>query len=202
MATAAHTGGLELGQALAQLGGIYVLAEVEQGLIIVDMHAAHERITYEAMKAEFGADRLQSQQLLVPVDLACAEREADAVEAHAAELRALGFELVRRGPGEVRVTAVPRLLADTDIASLVRDVIADLAADGASLRVDTAADALLAEMACHSSVRANRRLSLDEMNALLRQMEATPRIDQCNHGRPTWTRITLAELDRMFLRGR
>ena len=194
--------GLYLGEALAQLGGIYVLAEVEQGLIVVDMHAAHERITYEAMKAEFAAERLRAQDLLVPVDLAVAEREADAVEAGAEEMRQLGFELARRGIGGVRVSAVPRLLADTDIESLVRDVIADFAAHGSSTRVEATADALLAEMACHSAVRANRRLRLDEMSALLREMERTPRIDQCNHGRPTWTRVTLGELDRLFLRGR
>ena len=201
-AGAATSAGLDLGVALAQLGGIYVLAEVEQGLIVVDMHAAHERITYEAMKDEFGASRLKAQSLLVPVDLKVAEREADQIEASHATLTQLGFEITRRGPDEIRVAAVPRLLADTSIESLVRDVIADLVGDGATTRVDSAADALLADMACHSSVRANRRLTLEEMNALLRQMEQTPRIDQCNHGRPTWTRITLGELDRLFLRGR
>jgi len=194
--------GLELGTALAQLGGIYVLAEVEQGLVVVDMHAAHERITYEAMKAEFGRDRLMPQSLLVPVDVAVAEGEAEAAENCADTLGQLGFEVARRGPMDLRVLAVPRLLADVDIEALVRDVIADLVQEGSSRRVDAAADSLLAEMACHSSVRANRRLSLDEMNALLRTMEQTPRIDQCNHGRPTWTRISLQELDRLFLRGR
>jgi DNA mismatch repair protein MutL len=194
--------GPELGVALAQLGGIYVLAEVEQGLIIVDMHAAHERITYEAMKQEFDADRLLAQSLLVPLDLRVAESEADAAETFGDALSALGFDLSRRGVGELRISAVPRLLADADMEALVRDVLADLVQEGATLRVEAQADALLADMACHSSVRANRRLSLDEMNALLRQMEQTPRIDQCNHGRPTWTRISLQELDRMFLRGR
>jgi DNA mismatch repair protein MutL len=198
----AAASGLDLGVALAQLGGIYVLAEIDAGLIVVDMHAAHERITYEAMKQEFGADRLKCQRLLVPVDLKVAEREADAVDAAEASLTQLGFELSRRSVDEVRVLGVPQLLADTDIAALVRDVIGDLLEDGATDRVDSAADALLADMACHASVRASRRLSVDEMNALLRQMERTPRIDQCNHGRPTWTRITLSELDRLFLRGR
>jgi DNA mismatch repair protein MutL len=194
--------GLDLGAALAQLGGIYVLAEADDGLVVVDTHAAHERITYEAMKAEFGAERLKPQGLLVPVDLHVAEREADQVEAGRETLAQLGFEIVRRGIGEIRVAAVPRLLADAPVEPLVRDVIADLVETGSSSRVDSMADALLADMACHSAVRANRRLTLEEMNALLREMERTPRIDQCNHGRPTWTRITLPELDRLFLRGR
>jgi len=192
----------EFGVAIAQLAGVYVLAEVDDGLIVVDMHAAHERITYEAMKTEFGADRLERQALLIPVDLRVAEREADAVEAHGEALKALGFAVSRRGPTEVRVSEVPMLLADVDIEALARDVIADLAEQGSSTRVENIADALLADMACHASVRANRKLTLPEMNALLREMEQTPRIDQCNHGRPTWTRISLRELDRLFLRGR
>jgi DNA mismatch repair protein MutL len=196
------TGGHDFGVALAQLAGIYVLAEVDDGLIIVDMHAAHERITYEAMKAEFGSDRLVEQTLLVPIDLRVAEREADAVESAQGQLRALGFAIARRGLDEVRVTGVPRLLADVPIEALARDLISDLVVSGSSSRVDDKADALLADMACHTSVRANRRLTLEEMNALLRQMEQTPRIDQCNHGRPTWTRISLGELDKLFLRGR
>ena len=199
---AAAAAPLDLGTALAQLGGIYVLAEVAEGLVVVDMHAAHERITYEAMKREFAADRLVAEPLLVPIDLRLAEREADAVEAFPDALSRLGFAVERRGLGEIRVLAVPRLLVDADLDALAREVAADLAAQGTSATVDAAADALLAEMACHSAVRANRRLRLEEMNALLRQMEQTPRIDQCNHGRPTWTRITLGELDRLFLRGR
>jgi DNA mismatch repair protein MutL len=179
-----------------------VLAEVAEGLIIVDMHAAHERITYEAMKLEFSEQRLTAQSLLVPLDLRLSEREADAMEASQQTLLELGFDCHRRSVDEVRITAVPQLLADVDVESLARDVICDLAEEGGSMRVAAAADELLADMACHSSVRANRRLTLAEMNALLRQMEQTPRIDQCNHGRPTWTRITLQELDRMFLRGR
>ena len=194
--------GHDFGVALAQLAGIYVLAEIDDGLIIVDMHAAHERITYEAMKAEFGADRLVTQSLLVPVDLKLAEREADAVEANQDQLLALGFEILRRSIDEVRIAAVPQLLADVPIEALSRDLIADLVEHGSSSRIDDVADAMLADMACHSSVRANRQLTLEEMDALLRQMEQTPRIDQCNHGRPTWTRITLSELDRLFLRGR
>ncbi|MGD8339818.1 MAG: DNA mismatch repair endonuclease MutL, partial [Gammaproteobacteria bacterium] len=173
----AHDRPKDFGVALAQLAGIYVLAEVDDGMIVVDMHAAHERITYEAMKAEFRADRLQAQSLLVPVDLAVAESEADAVEASQSQLSTLGFDMSRRGIGAVRITAVPRLLADVPIEPLARDVIADLADEGASARVDAVADALLAEMACHSAVRANRRLTPEEMDALLRQMEATPRVD-------------------------
>jgi DNA mismatch repair protein MutL len=195
-------GALDLGTALAQLGGIYVLAEVAEGLVIVDMHAAHERITYEAMKREFAAKRLEAEALLVPIDLRLAEREADAAEVFADAMAQLGFSAERRGPGEVRLLAVPRLLADADVEALAREVLADLVRQGSTTKVSAAADALLAEMACHSAVRANRRLRLEEMNALLRQMEQTPRIDQCNHGRPTWTRITLEELDRLFLRGR
>jgi DNA mismatch repair protein MutL len=194
--------GRDLGVALAQLAGIYVLAEADDGLIIVDMHAAHERITYEAMKAEFGADRLKTQSLLVPMDLRVSEREADAAESAETELATLGFEITRRSIDELKVTAVPQLLSDVASEALLRDVLADLAGQGSSGRVEEATDALLASMACHSALRANRRLRLEEMNALLRQMEQTPRIDQCNHGRPTWTRITLAELDRLFLRGR
>jgi DNA mismatch repair protein MutL len=154
------------------------------------------------MKLEYAGARLQPQSLLVPVDLKVSEREADAAESCHDDLVRLGFEIDRRGLDELRINAVPQLLSDVDIRTLTRDVVADLAEQGGSTRVDAAADALLADMACHTSVRANRRLSLAEMNALLRQMEQTPRIDQCNHGRPTWTRITMQELDRLFLRGR
>ena len=201
-ARAAAADELYLGVALAQLGGVYVLAEADDGLIIVDMHAAHERITYEAMKAEFASDRLVGQTLLIPVDLKISEHEADLVDNSQSSLTQLGFQLLRRGPAEIRVLAVPRLLADIDIEVLVRDVISDLASDGGTQRIDSIADSILADIACHGSLRANRRLSLAEMNALLRQMEVTPRIGQCNHGRPTWTRISLDDLDRLFLRGR
>jgi DNA mismatch repair protein MutL len=199
---AAAADGPDFGIALAQLAGIYVLAEVDDGLIVVDMHAAHERITYEAMKSEFSAAKLARQDLLVPMELKVSEREADAAEASEAELGRLGFAISRRAVDLVQVTAVPRLLADVVSDSLVRDVLADLAGQEPAGRVEAEADALLAEMACHSALRANRRLTLEEMNALLRQMEQTPRIDQCNHGRPTWARITVSELDRLFLRGR
>lgn len=190
-----------LGFALAQLGGVYVLAENAEGLIVVDMHAAHERITYERMKKEFGADKLRAQPLLVPLTLAVGEREAGLVEAHAAAIEQLGLSITRRGPDRIQIAAVPQLLADSDVESLVRDLLSDLAEGGSTERVDSLANELLATMACHGAIRASRKLSLDEMNALLREMERTERIDQCNHGRPTWTRLTLKELDRLFLRG-
>lgn len=190
-----------LGFALAQLAGIYVLAETSDGLIIVDMHAAHERITYERMKKQFAGDKLEAQALLLPLSLRVSEREADLLEDHEKALHQLGFEITRRGTTELQVVSAPRMLVDGDIESLVRDVLSDLATDAGTDRVESKADELLATMACHGAVRANRRLSLDEMNALLREMEQTERIDQCNHGRPTWTHISLAELDRLFLRG-
>jgi DNA mismatch repair protein MutL len=190
-----------LGYALAQLSGIYVLAENADGLIIVDMHAAHERITYERMKRELETDRVQAQPLLVPVDLKLSESEADLLDAHGEELERLGFSLLRRGPAEMQVQAVPQPLAGSDVEALLRDVASDLAEQGGAGRIEAKVDELLATLACHAAVRANRKLDTAEMNALLREMERTERIDQCNHGRPTWTRITLAELDKLFLRG-
>ena len=190
-----------LGFALAQLSGIYVLAENSDGLIIVDMHAAHERITYERLKQSLDEDRLKPQPLLVPVQVKLAAREADLVDAYQEDLERLGFSVVRRGPEEAQVQAIPRLLEDGDAASLLRDVLSDLAEHGGCGRIEARIDELLATMACHAAVRANRKLDIAEMNALLRQMERTERSGQCNHGRPTWTRITLSELDRLFLRG-
>jgi len=190
-----------LGFALAQLSGIYVLAENRDGLIIVDMHAAHERITYERMKRSYREDRLKPRPLLVPVDVKVAAGEADLAETHAEDLARLGLVVVRRGLEDVQVAAIPQLLDGGDVAQLLRDVLSDLASGGGCERIDARVDELLATMACHSAVHANRRLELAEMNALLREMERTERIDQCNHGRPTWTRITLSELDRLFLRG-
>jgi DNA mismatch repair protein MutL len=190
-----------LGFALAQLGGIYILAENREGLIIVDMHAAHERITYERLKQALGEEKLKRQPLLVPISLRVSEREAEAVEVHAEELARLGLVAVRRGPEKIQVTEVPQLLKETEVEALMRDVLSDLLAAASVRRVAGAADELLATMACHGAVRANRQLDLEEMNALLREMERTERSDQCSHGRPTWTRITIAELDRLFLRG-
>ncbi|MGQ4584070.1 DNA mismatch repair endonuclease MutL [Lysobacter sp. F60174L2] len=191
-----------LGYAVAQLHGIYVLAESREGLVVVDMHAAHERIGYEKLKAAHDGAGLRTQPLLVPATLAVSEREADVAEREAATLDALGFEVTRAGPQSLTLRSVPALLAHGDVEALLRDVLADLREHGESRRVAAARDELLSTMACHGAVRANRRLSLPEMNALLREMEATERSGQCNHGRPTWARFTLAEMDRWFLRGR
>jgi DNA mismatch repair protein MutL len=190
-----------LGYAIAQLAGIYVLAENRDGLIIVDMHAAHERITYERLKSALESSKLKSQPLLVPLTLDVSPREAELVESCADDLAGLGLELVRRGPTQVAVLALPILLEGGDGEALVRDLLSDLSAGEGSSRVEARINELLATMACHGAVRANRRLSLAEMNALLREMERTERSEACNHGRPTWTQVTLAELDRLFLRG-
>jgi DNA mismatch repair protein MutL len=191
-----------LGFALAQLGGVYVLAENARGLIVVDMHAAHERITYERMKRALSENRIEGQALLVPVSCKVSGPEAEAAEEFAAEIERLGLSLVRRGPTEVQVTAVPALLAGCDAVALAREILADFAGGAAGNRVEAARNEVLATLACHAAVRANRKLTLPEMNALLREMERTERIDQCNHGRPTWMSVTLAELDALFLRGR
>jgi DNA mismatch repair protein MutL len=190
-----------LGYALAQLGGVYVLAENRDGLIIVDMHAAHERISYERMKTALGADKLKTQSLLVPIDLKVSPREADLAEEFGTELQTLGFALVRRGPEEIRIEGLPLLLDGSDVEALVRDLLSDLVENKGTGRVESVVNELLGTMACHGAVRANRKLGIAEMNALLREMEHTERSDLCNHGRPTWTRVTLAELDRLFLRG-
>ncbi len=191
-----------LGYAVAQLHGIYILSETVDGLIVVDMHAAHERIGYEKLKAAHDGIGLRTQPLLVPQTVAVSEREAETAEREADTLAALGFEITRSGPQSLTLRGVPALLADGEIEALFRDVIGDLVEHGASRRVAGARDELLATMACHGAVRANRRLGLPEMNALLREMEATERSGQCNHGRPTWAKFTLGEIDRWFLRGR
>lgn len=191
-----------LGYALAQLHGIYILAQNEDGLILVDMHAAHERITYEGLKQGREAEGVRSQRLLVPVAVAVSEGEGDRAEEARASLDALGLRVDRVAPGQLLVREVPALLAEANVEQLLRDVLADLQAEGSSARVQAAEDALLSTMACHGSVRAHRALTLAEMNALLRSMEHTERSGQCNHGRPTWTALSLPELDRLFLRGR
>ncbi|RDZ28857.1 DNA mismatch repair endonuclease MutL [Lysobacter silvisoli] len=191
-----------LGYAIAQLHGIYVLAETADGLIVIDMHAAHERIGYEKLKHAHDGEGLRTQPLLVPAALAVSEREADVAEREAPTLAALGFDVTRSGPQSLTLRSVPALLAHGDVEALLRDVLADLREHGESRRVAAARDELLATMACHGAVRANRRLTLPEMNALLREMEATERSGQCNHGRPTWARFSLSEIDRWFLRGR
>ncbi|CAN0584037.1 unnamed protein product, partial [Ectocarpus sp. 12 AP-2014] len=191
-----------LGYAIAQLHGIYILAQSRQGMIVVDMHAAHERITYERMKRALEAQDLKSQPLLVPVSLAVSQKEAALAETHASELQQLGLQVERIGPETLAIRQVPALLRGADTEQLVRDVLADLIENGQSDRVEAVTHELLGTMACHGSVRANRQLTIPEMNTLLRDMEATERSGQCNHGRPTWTVVTLSELDKLFLRGR
>ena len=202
--SAAVTGGEipPLGFAIAQLKSIFVLAENAQGLVLVDMHAAHERITYERMKAGHAQNTLRSQILLVPLSVAVSSTEAAAAEEHAEALAQWGLELSRGGPEAVIVRRVPALLEAADISQLCRDVLAELARHGSSRRLQEIENELLSTMACHGSVRAGRQLTLPEMNALLREMETTERSGQCNHGRPTWVQLTLAELDKLFLRGR
>ncbi len=191
-----------LGYALAHLAGVYILAENRDGLIVVDVHAAHERIVYEKLKRGYDDQALVRQPLLVPLTVAVAENEADLVESSAESLAAIGLVVDRSGPATLVIREIPTLLGNADGEELLRDVLSDLAEAGQSNRVEDRCHELLATMACHNSVRANRSLTIDEMNALLREMEVTERADQCNHGRPTWTSITMAELDRLFLRGR
>jgi DNA mismatch repair protein MutL len=191
-----------LGYAIAQLHGIYILAENADGLIVVDMHAAHERIGYEKLKCAHDGEGLRTQPLLVPAVVAVSEREADVAERESATLAQLGFEVTRSGPQSLSLRSVPALLSDGDVEALLRDVLADLREHGESRRIESARDELLSIMACHAAVRAHRRLTTPEMNALLREMEATERSGQCNHGRPTWTRFSLADIDKWFLRGR
>lgn len=190
-----------LGFAIAQLKGIYILAENRDGLVVVDMHAAHERITYERMKTDFDASSVQTQPLLVPQTIAVSEREAACVEDQQPLFTELGFAVECVGPESVMLREIPVVLAGSDVEALLRDVLSDIVEYGDSPRIRNHINELLATMACHASVRANRRLSLPEMNALLRQMEATERSGQCNHGRPTWTAMSLAQLDKLFLRG-
>ena len=191
-----------LGVPIAQLHGIYILAASPEGLILVDMHAAHERITYERMKVALQQGGVVTQPLLVPVNVAVAKREADLAEQFGDELAANGFVVERRGPESLSIREVPALLAREDVTTLLRDLLADLAEHGESRRVPESLKRVLANSACRTSLRAHRELTLAEMDALLREMERTPRADQCNHGRPTWTRLTHSDLDRLFLRGR
>ena len=196
--TQAHT----LGYALGQLHGVYLLAQNDLGLVLVDMHAAHERIVYERMKESWHADSLKTQPLLVPQKLAVSQREADLVEESAELLRRVGLEVDRVGESTIVIRQIPALLRGAEVERLVRDVLSDLSEHGHSTQVEERIRQLLGTMACHGSVRAHRRLTHEEMNALLRDMERTELSGQCNHGRPTWIQLGLNELDRLFLRGR
>ena len=191
-----------LGYALAQLKGIYILAENAVGLVLVDMHAAHERIMYERLKVAMASEGLSGQPLLVPESLALSQREADCAEEHAEWFQRLGFELQRLGPESLAIRQIPALLKQAEANRLVQDVLADLMEYGTSDRIQAHLNELLGTMACHGAIRANRRLALAEMNGLLRDMENTERSGQCNHGRPTWTQLGLDDLDKLFLRGR
>ncbi|MCG7945991.1 MAG: DNA mismatch repair endonuclease MutL, partial [Candidatus Thiodiazotropha taylori] len=191
-----------LGYALAQLHGVYILAQNQSGLILVDMHAAHERITYERLKQRYHGEGISHQPLLVPISVSVSSREADLAEDASELLQRMGFEVSRSGRESLAIRSIPSLLQGADPEKMLRDILSDLIEHGSSQRVKEEIDQVLATVACHGSVRANRRLELDEMNALLRDMERTERADQCNHGRPTWTELTISELDRLFLRGR
>nr|WP_162843937.1 DNA mismatch repair endonuclease MutL [Pseudomonas toyotomiensis] len=190
-----------LGYAVAQLKGVYILTENAQGLVVVDMHAAHERITYERLKHAMASEGLRGQPLLVPESIALSQREADCAEEHAEWFQRLGFELQRLGEETVAIRQIPALLKQAEATQLVRDVLADLLEYGTSDRIQAHLNELLATMACHGAVRANRRLTIPEMNALLRDMEQTERSGQCNHGRPTWTQLSMDQLDKLFMRG-
>ena len=190
-----------LGFAVAQLHGVYILAQTSDGMVLVDMHAAHERVMYESMKKLLSGETSQ-QQLLVPEILTVTPAQAEAAELHRAEFAALGFDVSRLAPDQLALRGIPSLLSGRDPAGVVGDVLSDLLETGHSRRVEESINHLLGTMACHAAVRAQRMLTMPEMNALLREMERTPRADQCNHGRPTWVRLSLEDLDRLFMRGR
>ncbi|MCG8382542.1 MAG: DNA mismatch repair endonuclease MutL [Gammaproteobacteria bacterium] len=191
-----------LGFALAQLHGLFVLAQNKEGLIIVDTHAAHERITYERMKTAYEQEgRILQQPLLVPVTLHVSEREVQIVEEGKVTFETMGFEVSPSGPESIIIRQIPAILQGADVASLIRDIVSDFLTHGRSNRLETAVNEMLASMACYGSVRANRKLAIAEMNALLRDMETTERSGQCNHGRPTWVQLSIAQLDQLFLRG-
>lgn len=191
-----------LGYAVAQLKGVYILAENQNGLIMVDMHAAHERITYEILKLQMAEQQINSQPLLVPLQINVSNPEAGVAESFASQFKDLGFEIDRIGEEKIVVRSVPELLVRADIDRLIRDVLSDLIEHGSSDRITDAQLEILSSVACHGSIRANRKLETEEMNALLRQMETVERSGQCNHGRPTWMSVSLSEIDKWFMRGR
>jgi DNA mismatch repair protein MutL len=191
-----------LGRAVAQIGGVYILAENKHGLVIVDMHAAHERIVYERLKSTMNAAQIEAQPLLIPVTFTATPAEVAVAESQQATLRELGLDVAPLSPGVLAIRSRPAALRDADPVELVRSVLAELGETDGSRLVQRARDEVLATMACHGAVRANRQLTLAEMNALLRDMERTERADQCNHGRPTWRQLSMRELDALFLRGR
>lgn len=191
-----------LGNAVAQIHGVYILAENEQGLVMIDMHAAHERIVYEQMKTAFAKQQMPVQALLVPVTVALSEREVDCAELNIEFFNQLGYEVERISKETVAVRSVPQLLAKSDIAQFIRDIVSDLLENGASERNEQRINQLLGTIACHAAVRANHHLTIPEMNALLRNMETTEHSGQCNHGRPTTVKLSLSELDKFFMRGK
>lgn len=190
-----------LGYAKAQIHGVFIIAENQHGLIIVDMHAAHERITYERMKEKFAQDVLKNQKLLVPIQMNVSAREVGAVESQQQWFEQLGFEISVSGEESLVIRKIPAMLANADVENLIKDVLSEIVALGSSQKIEAQINEIMSTMACHGSVRANRQLSIMEMNALLRDMENTLRSDQCNHGRPTWTQLDMKQLDKLFLRG-
>jgi DNA mismatch repair protein MutL len=191
-----------LGVPIAQLHGLYILAQTRDGMIVVDTHAAHERVLYEQLKAQYETDAPSSQLLLTPITIAAAEHVVEALLGAAAEFERVGFEIERYAPGSLVVRRVPALLAGSDVPALFEQLGRELTGDANTHHLDGAAHRILGSMACRAAIRGQRAMSLSEMDALLRQMEQTDRASQCNHGRPTWMRLTLREIDQLFLRGR
>jgi DNA mismatch repair protein MutL len=199
---AGPSSGAPLGTALAQLHGVYILAQNRDGLILVDMHAAHERVLYERLKSECAASGVASQHLIEPIVLELKSHEIDALSAQSADWERAGFEMDALGPTRLAIRRIPTMLSARHAQEVVRSVVRHLELETGANHLEEAADRFLGTLACRTAIHAHRRLTLPEMDALLRQMEATDRANQCNHGRPTWTRLTLGELDQLFLRGR